>query len=95
MRIVLPAWFLLLLSFAAPMAWAAPEPCHDDRVQETTGSTLSTSLGWIFELYPGSNLRIGGTWLPMDHLKICPLSANGYEITNLDRGQSSKGLYIN
>lgn len=87
------AGFLLML-LGCGQAGAAV--CRDDSIQEVNSAYLWVTSGWLFALFPGSDLRIGGTWLPLDHLKICRLGGASYEITDLDRdGEHTIGIFLN
>jgi hypothetical protein len=92
MRYLLAAGLFLILTLNA----ATAATCRDDAVQEATSPYLIAKSGWTFKLFPGNDLRISGTWLPMDRLTICRLGGSAYEITNLDRhGEHTIGVFEN
>jgi hypothetical protein len=87
---------LLIVTIFCGCAAHAQPVCRADRLEISPGGYLITSSGQKYQLFPGNELNVSGSWLPLDHLRICRLGGNADEITNLDRrGEQIEGLNLN
>jgi hypothetical protein len=86
-RLVAPLFILLA-------AAARAQPCHHDTISTSPGPYLFTQTGQSFAIIPTST-HITDTWLPMDRLLVCYISATAFELTNLDRrNQQAEALLL-
>ncbi len=78
--------FLILagLSLATP-ALAKTPGCFMNKVQNSSGATLTLSNGNIYMVTPGRDRIAVQLWAPLDKLQICRGAGSASIITNLSK----------
>jgi hypothetical protein len=72
----------------APLqAMAATPNCVMNKVQNTTGATITLSNGFIYMVYPVRDRVNASLWNPLDKVKVCRGSGSESIITNISQAK--------
>jgi hypothetical protein len=86
--ILLAGLSMALTPLQAPLqAMAATPNCVMNKVQNTTGATITLSNGIIYMVYPGRDRVNASLWNPLDKVKVCRGLGGESVITNISQAK--------
>ncbi len=68
-------------------AMAATPKCVMNKVQDSSGATVTLTNGFLYMVYPGGDRVTAGLWRPLDKVQVCRGPGSQSVMTNLSQAK--------